>query len=104
MAHKLKESFYEFRILYTWDFTRTLLGESITRSLLLWVLKKIFSFELTKNGICLGATPSFIKCPPQNAPTHQMARTDPVSTKIINHIEVFHVVRDTFTVISKSTC
>lgn len=76
MAHKFKESFYEFRILYTWDFTRTLLGESITRSLLPWVLKKIFSFEPTKNGICLGATPSFIKCTPKmHPPTKWLEQT-----------------------------
>ena len=55
-------------------YSRRLLGGTIARNLLPWVLKKIFLLEVVKNGICLGSAskyPFFEKMCPEKC-THAL--------------------------------
>ena len=64
---------------YSRAYSRRLLGATIARNLLPWVLKKIILLEIVKNGVCFGSVSKQNalfpkKCAPNNAPMPILSR------------------------------
>ena len=68
-------------------YSRPLLGAIIAPNIAPWVFKKVFSFEMIKNNICLGGKSKqsaffFEKCAPKNTPMPPLSRIGSVYISI----------------------